>query len=594
MTAIPSPFKLPRKTPFGIGEKVIEKVSGLSRLNTIYQSQPFSREPFTFVEEVLEQLNTDYSLNGGSLEDIPQTGPLVVVANHPLGGLEGVILANLIGKVRRDIKVLANEVLARIPQLTDLFIGVDVFETRSSRVKNARAIKEAHRHLSGGGVLIVFPAGEVSSWQSAHGQITDKDWSKSIGSFVRHSQASVMPVFIGGMNSRMFYQAGRVHPILRTLLLPRELTNKSGITTSVFMGDVIHAKELTKLASDKCIADYLRLNTYLLNARGTDESLQDKNKANKAFYATPVIPPIDKTQLADEVEGLDTSDLLLKQGDYEVYCVSSHRIPLLLSEIGRVREISFREVGEGSGKACDVDEYDASYLQLFVWQKHKHEVVGAYRLGITTHLTGQKGIEGLYSRSLFSYDSAFVKSMGNSIEVGRSVVAPAYQRHLQPLLMLWKGIAHYVAKHPEYTHLFGPVSISNDYSPIARQLIASVMSVSHYDNEKAKLVQPTTPLAPPKNMFWRSDMLSSLGDVSLFSKVLSRLEKGPGIPILLKQYLGLNGKLVCFNVDPAFNNALDGLIVVNLTQVNPRTLGKYMGKEGAQQYLQHHQQQNGR
>jgi putative hemolysin len=215
--------------------------------------------------------------------------------------------------------------------------------------------------------------------------------------------------------------------------------------------------------------------------------------------------------------------------------------------------------------------------------------VGAYRLGITKELIQQSGIEGLYSRSLFNYDSAFLNSMDDSIEVGRSVVAPAYQRQLQPLLLLWKGIAHFVAKNPKYTHLFGPVSISNDYSPVARQLIASVMTVTHYDNEKAKLVQPTTPLAPSNNTFWQSDMLSSLGDVGLFSKVLSRLEKGPGIPILLKQYLGLNGKLVCFNVDPAFNDALDGLIVVNLAQVDKRTLGKYMGKENAQRYIQRHQ-----
>lgn len=588
MSAV-SPFKLPRKTPFGFGEKVIEKVSGLSKLDAIYEKYAFSDDSFEFANEVLVQLNTRYEIERGSIGDIPKKGPLVVVANHPLGGLEGVILAALIGKVRQDVKVLANEMLSRIPQLARLFIGVDVFETKSSRSTNTRAVKEAHRHLSEGGVLIVFPAGEVSSWQSGQNQITDKDWSKSIGGFVRRSQAQVLPLFIDGANSRLFYQAGRVHPLLRTLLLPRELINKSGKTITVSLGDVIEAKELNKLDNDKCIADYLRLNTYLLNSSRNGDSTSINGDENRNYYATPVMDAVDKALLAKEVEELNDDDLLLSQGDLEVYCVSSNRIPNSLMEIGRVRELCFRAVGEGSGNASDTDEYDRSYLQLFVWQKQKHDIVGAYRLGITKELIQQSGIEGLYSRSLFNYDSAFLNSMDDSIEVGRSVVAPAYQRQLQPLLLLWKGIAHFVAKNPKYTHLFGPVSISNDYSPVARQLIASVMTVTHYDNEKAKLVQPTTPLAPSNNTFWQSDMLSSLGDVGLFSKVLSRLEKGPGIPILLKQYLGLNGKLVCFNVDPAFNDALDGLIVVNLAQVDKRTLGKYMGKENAQRYIQRHQ-----
>ena len=584
-----SPFKLPRKTLFGFGEKVIEKLSGLSKLDAIYEKHAFSDDSFLFADEVLLQLNTRYEIERGSIDDIPKKGPLVVVANHPLGGLEGVILAALIGKARQDVKVLANEMLSRIPQLARLFIGVDVFESKSSRSTNTRAVKEAHRHLSEGGVLIVFPAGEVSSWQSGQNQITDKDWSKSIGGFVRRSQAQVLPLFIDGANSRLFYQAGRVHPLLRTLLLPRELINKSGKTITVSLGDVIEAKELNKLDSDKRIADYLRLNTYLLNSSKNGDSTSVNGDENRNYYATPVIDAVDKALLAKEVEELDDVDLLLSQGDFEVYCVSSNLIPNILMEIGRVRELCFRAVGEGSGNASDTDEYDRSYLQLFVWQKQKHDIVGAYRLGITKELLQQSGIEGLYSRSLFNYDSAFLKSMDDSIEVGRSVVAPTYQRQLQPLLLLWKGIAHFVANNPKYTHLFGPVSISNDYSPVARQLIASVMTVTHYDNEKAKLVQPTTPLAPADNTFWQSDMLSSLGDVGLFSKVLSRLEKGPGIPILLKQYLGLNGKLVCFNVDPAFNDALDGLIVVNLTKVDTRTLGKYMGKENAQRYIQRHQ-----
>ena len=193
--------------------------------------------------------------------------------------------------------------------------------------------------------------------------------------------------------------------------------------------------------------------------------------------------------------------------------------------------------------------------------------MGAYRLGLVDELIAKGGIEQLYSTSLFNYDEAFVDTLGQSIELGRSVVSKQYQRNMHSLLLLWKGIAKFVERHPKYTHLFGPVSISNDYSPVARQLIASVMSVNYYDEEKAKLVSPTTPLEKSGQEFWRPDMLSSLADLPLLSKVLSRLEQGMGLPVLLRQYLGMNGKLVCFNVDPAFNFALDGLIVVDLTSV---------------------------
>ncbi|MGB1321135.1 MAG: lysophospholipid acyltransferase family protein [Vibrio gallaecicus] len=579
---IDSPFRLPRYTPFGLGESVVEWATGLSKLDKIYQQRPDELSSFEFMNHTLSALNIGYSIEAGSTEHIPQEGPLVIVANHPLGAIEGVILADLIGSVRKDVKVLANELLKRLPELSDLFIGVDVFNGKESKRKNAKAIRDANQHLADGGVLIIFPAGEVSSYQKKGKNLTDIEWSKSVAKFVKRHQATTIPIFINGRNSELFYQAGRVHPLLRTALLGRELLNKQATTISISIGSAIPYSEIKSFDHEMDIVNYLRLNTYLMSAQENTAEIKTTQ------FDTPVIKPVDVDLLTQEIHNLPTEVKLLEQGAFEVYCTPSQSIPYLMQEIGRVREESFREVGEGSGLACDLDEYDLYYHQLFVWNKEKSELVGAYRLGLVDQLIQQHGIDQLYSRSLFNYNQAFIDTLDNSIELGRSVVSKSYQKNLNSLLLLWKGIATFVSHHPQYTHLFGPVSISNDYSHSARLLIATTLSIHHYDEEKANLVSPSSPLNANKPVFWQTHLLSSLASVPLLSKVLARMEQGKGLPVLLRQYLGMNGKLVCFNVDPAFNDALDGLIVVNLKKVPLKTLGKYMGRDQAHDYLDKH------
>ncbi|WP_114785328.1 lysophospholipid acyltransferase family protein [Vibrio tetraodonis] len=578
-----SPFRLPRKTPFGIGESVVEWATGLSTLDALYMQDELPEDSFDFMHEALNRIGTQYRVDYGSLDSIPEEGPLLIVANHPFGGIEGIILASLISKVRKDVKVLANELLKRIPELDDLFIGVDVFGGKQARLTNSKAIKSAHKHLQKGGVLILFPAGEVSAWQAHDNKVTDKAWNKSVAKFVKHAQATTVPIFINGRNSKLFYQAGRIHPLLRTALLGRELLNKAGQTISVSVGNPIPFSEIKGFEKESDITQYLRLNTYLMGSMGGKSNAIDSTLES----GLPIVDPVESDDLQTELSQIEEYKLL-EQGDFEVYCAPTPSIPHMMKEIGRVRELSFREVGEGSGLACDIDNYDPNYHQLFVWHRKNKDLVGAYRLGFVDELMENGGLEQLYSTSLFNYDLAFLQTLGQSIEVGRSVVAKQYQRNIHSLLLLWKGIAKFVQRHPKYTHLFGPVSISNDYSPVARQLIASVMSVHYYDEEKAKLVSPTTPLRESGQEFWRPDMLTSLADLPLLSKVLERLDQGMGVPVLLRQYLGLHGKLVCFNVDPAFNYALDGLIVVDLTAVPTNTLGKYMGREEAKAYHAQH------
>jgi len=580
---IDSPFRLPRYTPFGLGESVVEWATGLSKLDKLYQDRPNELSSFEFMHHTLSALNIDYSVSSGTTENIPEDGPVVIVANHPLGAIEGVILADLVGSVRKDVKVLANELLKRLPELDDLFIGVDVFNSKESKRTNAKAIRDANRHLADGGLLIVFPAGEVSSYRKGAKTLTDIEWSKSVAKFVKRHQATTVPIFINGKNSELFYQAGRVHPLLRTALLGRELLNKQATTIAISIGSSIPYSEIKSFEQEMDIVNYLRLNTYLMSQQDSPNT-----PIHAPSFDTQVIAPIPQEVLAIEINSLPEEMKLLEQADFEVYCTPSQSIPNLMREIGRVREESFREVGEGSGLACDLDEYDLYYHQLFVWNKTKAELVGAYRLGMVDKLIAEHGLDKLYSRSLFNYNQEFIDTLDNSIELGRSVVSKPYQKSLNSLLLLWKGIAAFVYHHPQYTHLFGPVSISNDYSHNARLLIATTLSIHHYDEQKANLVSPSSPLNTSNNVFWQNHLLSSLASVPLLSKVLARMEQGKGLPVLLRQYLGMNGKLVCFNVDPSFNDALDGLIVVNLKKVPLKTLGKYMGRELAQDYLEQH------
>lgn len=580
-----SPFRLPRQTPLGIGESIAEWVTGLSKLDNLYQQRPAGLSTKEFIRYTLGALGIEYQIDHGELTNIPATGSVVVVANHPLGGVEGVILAELLMQIRSDVKVLANYHLKRVSELDQLFIGVDVFEGKKAVRHNINAIREANDHLSDCGLLLVFPAGEVSTFDNR--QLKDKKWSRSVAKFIAKSQATTIPVYVDGRNSSAFYLAGRVHPILRTLMLGRELLNKNEQMVNIAIGEPIHYSELKRLANDTEVVNYLRLNTYLLSNKPHTKQKPDTVKA-KQLSQIAVIAPVDSTILQAEIAMLK-SDELISQGTFSVYCTQTSNIPNLINEIGRIREITFREVGEGTGTSCDIDHYDECYYQLFIWNHQENELVGAYRIGLVDQLIEQKGLKGLYSRSLFNYDQQFIDQLGYSMELGRSVIAKKYQGSLTSLLLLWKGISSFVAKHPKYTHLFGPVSISSDYSLLARQLLASTLTVSHYDEDKAALVSPRQPLKTDKGTFWKSDMLSSLAEMQLLSKVLARMGEDKGVPVLLRQYLGLNGKLVCFNVDPAFNDALDGLIVVNLANVPHKTLSRYMGKLQAKQYLDFHQ-----
>ena len=575
-----SPFKLPRKTPFGLGENLAEWATGLSQLDKFYAQRPAGCDTRQFLRFTLEILGIDYQLIKGSLNNVPQIGPTVVVANHPLGCVEGVILAEMLLTIRSDVQILANQYLKTVPELDSLFIGVDVFETDKARKANLQAMRQAHKHLEQGGLLLMFPAGEVSQLvDSKQRRLEDKEWSQSVSRLIKKHKAAAVPVYIEGHNSTRFYMAGKIHPLLRTIMLGRELLNKKQTCIDISISDPIHYKEMQHLC-DQQLVNYLRLNTYLLGAK---KSLS-RDKTNLDETSQPIADRLPLVELLEDLEALPSSSLLLSLNEFDVYCTQSENIPSLMHEIGRLREKNFRQVGEGTGMALDVDDFDREYLHLFIWDRERDEMVGAYRLGLVDKIVAAQGVQGLYSSTLFNYDPRFLENMGNAIELGRSVIDEYYQKSMAPLLLLWKGIGAFIHRNPQYTHLFGPVSISNDYSEQARRLLADTMTLHFYDNEQANFVAASNPL-PMIQAQWNASLLTSLADLQLLSRVIARIDEGKGIPVLLRQYLGLNGKLVSFNVDPAFNDALDGLIVVDLHDVPIKTLGRYMGLKEAEEYL---------
>ena len=520
---------------------------------------------------------------------------MVVVANHPFGGLEGLVLARLLRQARPDARIMANTLLSRLPELRDLFVFVDPFGGASATAGNIGPLKECLRLLESGGVLGVFPSGAVSHPRLEHGRLTvaDPAWSPTVARLIRRTGATVVPVHFSGQNSRLFQVLGLAHPLLRTALLPREFVNKRGRTVDVRIGRPIPFERLERLCgceaeADACVTRYLRLRTTLLRDRSgrtrrRTPLLPPKNPHRRQ---EALIAPVAAELLADEIAALPQEAVLLRNGEFAVIEARAGAIPLALREIGRLRELTFRKVGEGTGKACDCDEHDRHYSHLFLWNTERHEIAGAYRIGRTDELLASLGRKGLYTNSLFVLKPGFFERLGPALEMGRSFVRPEYQKSYAPLLLLWKGLARMVVREPRYRMLFGPVSITSSYQKASRRLMASYFE-GQATSPLARLVRPRTPL---RGQGWLAraarTLVTDLDDLLALIDDIEADDKG--IPVLLRQYLKLGGKLLAFNVDRDFADALDGLIVVDLLEAEPRQLERYMGKDGLAAFTAHH------
>ena len=513
------------------------------------------------VEQVLEHLDILCTVSARDLEQIPEHGPLVIIANHPTGTLDGLALLYAVSRVRRDVKVVTNRMLTHLEPLSSLFIPVDNMGGRTAK----SSLVQMEQHLQNAGVLIFFPAGEVS--RPTRKGIRDKKWHSGFIKLAGKLRVPLLPVHIQAHNSLIFYASTLVSPTLSMLLLMQQMFRRRHSQLPIKIGQQIawhhwHSATLSsREMAEQCRQHVMRL-----------------GKGVPGVFKTQcaIARPEDRATLK---RALAQAESLGKTSDGKTIYLwqrNGQEDAPLLRELGRLREIAFRAVEEGSGKRRDTDSYDDDYLHLILWDEEDLEIVGAYRFMPTAMQIEKRGVEGLYSYSLFHYDDKMQDVLAHGIELGRSFIQPRYWGR-RGLDYLWSGIGAYLARYPHYRYLFGPVSISGGLPPAARDLL-----VAFY-----RLWFPAThPLAASRQPYPASlpDVLAQFGgvdyvdDLTKLKSLLGNL--GCGIPPLYKQYSELcepgGVQFIDFGSDPAFNNCVDGLVLVDLCYLKANRYQRYI------------------
>jgi putative hemolysin len=555
-------------------------LSWLLRLRTyraLYErTQSNGDAPFEY--RALKALDVEPRISDTELDVIPVRGPLLVASNHPHGALDGLLLASIVGRKRPDVRVLTNHLLSRIPDLSELCFFVDPFGGPTTSARSQVGLRAAHLWLRNGGTLVIFPSGDVAHRRGASGSRVDSPWRSTIGRLVQTTGTQVLPAFIDGANTRWFYAAGCVHPALRTALLARELLNKRGTAVTVRLGVPFAARDLVDTGGDAAgVTASIR--------RAVDELGQPVAPAVHTTSEPHTMSCVNQAStISAEIAQLPGASCLVEGGAFQVFLAEAHRVPAALGEIGRLRELTYRAVGEGTGRQRDLDSFDDRYLHLFCWDRQRRRIVGAYRIGQTDRIMATAGVDGLYTRTLFRYDERLIARLSPALELGRSFVRAEYQKHYTALLLLWKGIGRFVAIHPRYRVLFGPVSISCRYSDSSHRLLMAFLHQNHIDSDLAELVEAINP-----RVVNPAAALPVPRSVEEADRLVTEAERdGKGVPVLLRQYLKLNAKLLGFNVDPQFGDALDALMMVDLTTVDAAILKRYLGRQATAQFLTRH------
>lgn len=572
-------------------EKQINQLLCIEALNSAYCHFSNQYQGNDFFNAVLEALSITYRVSEDDRSRIPLEGGLIVLANHPYGGLDGILLGHLFSGIRKDVKFLGNNLLAHISEFEPWLIPIDIFRSKRAAIQNVAAYRKAIQWVKNGGVLIVFPAGEVSHVNLRHRRIMDPPWNTHVGTLVRLCRTKTLPVFIPGRNSLLFNLLGLLNPKIRTAMLSKELINKKKSTFELYIGRPIPWVRLATHENPKELVNYLRLSTDLMGDRQAV-----KTAGSDIHYSLfsgvpckPLIHPVPVSDVESEIKALPASQTLIQHGNRVVYIAEAMQIPSVLRSLTRLREITFRKVGEGTQKACDEDRFDDYYQHLFLWDKKDKEVVGAYRLGRADRILKIYGPKGLYTSSLFSFDTAVIDHLHHAVELGRSFIQTKYQKQPSSLMMLWQGIGRFIANNPQYRILFGAVSISNNYHALSKDLMVRFLLNTQPEPIFKGRFKPRCPypLQKIKKATYRP-LVASIRHIEDVSCLVANLEKdGKGIPILIKHYLKLNAQFINFNIDKHFSHALDGLIWVDLRTTDPRILKRFMGNKGLRQFSIH-------
>jgi len=535
----------------------------------------------------------ELQVEAADLARIPAAGPVLVVCNHALGMVDGSLLANLLRRVRPDVKVLSP-----FPQVNQLS-GQHIFMKSPRRALiGSDTLKlerqgelEALAWLNTGRMLALFPAESTSHWQFPQAQIADPLWRDLPVRLLRRSRATALPVFLCCQNLSLKLLAN-LHPRFRRPFPLQEWLQQEGHKVEIRVATEIPAASLAGIADDREATEYLRWRTYLLERRGRPEKswpIVMRSKVS-AKVQKPVALAGEAQILSEELSGLAVDRTLIESGDLVAYLAKAGEVPRLLLELGRLREITFRGAGEGTGKSRDLDRFDRYYWHILLWNKSKKELVGAYRAGNTAEILAERGVKALYTSTLFRYNAKVFEKLGPALELGRSFVRPEYQRQYAPLLLLWKAVARLLATQPQIAVVFGPVSISNDYCKASREMIYRFFEARMQGDELAGLIAPRKPFRPAGLCPWESRAMRHwLHDLEALSQPITDVEiDGKGLPILLRQYARIGGKFLSFNVDRKFSNALDGFVVVDLRKTEPAVLERYMGRDAATRFRRQH------
>ena len=553
---------------------MLMKVLKISTLNKIYDHNKHL-EDVPFLNGVLDELQIKFEIPEEDLKRLPKDGAYITISNHPLGGIDGILLLKLMLEREPNFKIIANFLLHRIVPLKKYIMPVNPFENHRDAKSSVVGIKETLRHLSDGKPLGIFPAGEVSTYKDGK-LVVDKPWEEGALKLIRKAKVPVVPIYFHAKNSRLFYWLSKIDDTLRTAKLPSELLTQKDRVIKVRIGKPISVNEQNEIESFEEYSEFLRKKTYMLaNPFEKDSKLLDTASLKIPKAPKKIATPANESQLIDEVNALRDGDCrLLQSKNYEVFFARAKFIPNILHEIGRLREITFREVGEGTNESIDLDKFDQYYHHMFLWDDETKKIAGAYRMGLGSEIYPKYGIEGFYLNDLFRFEPELHDMMHKSIEMGRAFIIKEYQQKPMPLFLLWKGIIHTTLRHPEHKFLMGGVSISNQFSDFSKSLMIEFMKSNYYDPYIAQYIHPKkaykVKLKDADKDFIFDEAES---DLNKFDKIIDELEPGNlRLPVLIKKYIKQNARVVAFNVDPLFNNAIDGLMYIRIADIPESTM----------------------
>jgi len=554
---------------------IILKILKISTINKIYNRNKH-RSNLEFLDALLKEFKIRFEIPEEDLKRLPKEGAYITVSNHPLGGVDGILLLKLMIEQRSDFKIIANFLLHKIEPLIPYIMPVNPFENRKDVKSSVTGFKNALLHLKEGHPLGIFPAGEVSTYRDGK-LLVDKPWEAAAMKLAKKAKVPIVPIYFHAKNSPLFYRLSKISDTLRTAKLPSELLTQKNRVIKVRIGRPISVKDQEQHETLEEFSDFIRKKTYMLsNAFENPKILKNISSSIKINKAPKkIITPVNPLIMRSEVDDLRSKNFrLLQSKNYEVYLAPAATIPNILREIGRLREITFREIGEGTNKAIDLDHFDSYYYHMFLWDTEAECLAGAYRMGLGTEIYEAFGINGFYLQDLFRFEPELHDMMSKSIELGRAFIIKQYQQKPMPLFLLWKGIVHTTLRFPNHKYLIGGVSISNRFSNFSKSLMIEFMKSHYYDPYLAQYVHPKKEFKVKLKDADKDFVFDATeADLNKFDKIIDEIEPGAlRLPVLLKKYIKQNARLIAFNVDPLFNNAVDGLMYIRISDLPDSTV----------------------